>query len=181
MLPSKPIPVRIQRMTNPMPPQDIDHIIRLIEQIADAAQAQHVQSTIQPLQKQLKLYLAPRWDLIWPYTTQAYNNPFYKQQRRAYGNVKYDLQQDIEKFFIEKNLNWRRCATAIAERSKKVVEELECVKAKLEYNQKQFPATTHTEPNTTPAKPERESWYWKPYEKTLKVIVDVVLERLWPE
>ncbi len=40
---------------------------------------------------------------------------------------------------------------------------------------------TDTEPNTTPAKPERESWYWKLYEKTLKVIVDAVMERLLPK
>ena len=35
--------------------------------------------------------------------------------------------------------------------------------------------------NTTPAKLERESWYWKLYEKTLKVIVDAVMERLLPK
>lgn len=38
-----------------------------------------------------------------------------------------------------------------------------------------------TEPDTTPAKLERESWYWKLYEKTLKVIVDAVMERLLPK
>ncbi len=38
-----------------------------------------------------------------------------------------------------------------------------------------------TKPDTAPAKPERESWPWRLYEKTLKVIVDVVLERLWPK
>jgi len=38
-----------------------------------------------------------------------------------------------------------------------------------------------TKQNTTLAKPERESWLWKLYERTLKVIVDVVLERVWPK
>ena len=38
-----------------------------------------------------------------------------------------------------------------------------------------------TEQNATPAKPERENWLWKLYEKTLKVIVDTVLDRVWPK
>ncbi len=38
---------------------------------------------------------------------------------------------------------------------------------------------TETERNATPAKPEKESWLWKLYEKTLKVIVDAVLGRVW--
>ena len=36
------------------------------------------------------------------------------------------------------------------------------------------------EQDTTPAK-HRESWLWRLYEKTLKVIIDAVLERLWPK
>jgi len=35
-----------------------------------------------------------------------------------------------------------------------------------------------TKQNATPAKLERESWLWKLYEKTLKVIVDAVLEKV---
>ncbi len=35
------------------------------------------------------------------------------------------------------------------------------------------------EQNATPAKPERERWLWKLYEKTLKVIVDAVLGKVW--
>jgi hypothetical protein len=38
-----------------------------------------------------------------------------------------------------------------------------------------------TEQNATPVKPERESWWLKLYEKTLKVIVDAVMERWWPK
>jgi len=38
-----------------------------------------------------------------------------------------------------------------------------------------------TERNTTPLKRQRESWLWRLYEKTLKVIVDAVLERVWPK
>ncbi len=44
-------------------------------------------------------------------------------------------------------------------------------------NQEEKPA--ETKQNATLAKPERESWLWKLYEKTLKVIVDAVLERVW--
>ena len=35
--------------------------------------------------------------------------------------------------------------------------------------------------NAAPSKPEREGWWWKLYERTLKVVVDAVLERLWPK
>jgi len=38
-----------------------------------------------------------------------------------------------------------------------------------------------TNQNTVPAKPERESWWWKLYERTLKVVVDAILEKLWPK
>ena len=38
-----------------------------------------------------------------------------------------------------------------------------------------------TEQKGTFAKPEKESWLWKVYEKTLKVIVDSVLDRIWPK
>ena len=46
-------------------------------------------------------------------------------------------------------------------------DELECQEA------------TETKQNATPAKPERESWLWKLYEKTLKVIIDAVLGKVW--
>jgi hypothetical protein len=32
-----------------------------------------------------------------------------------------------------------------------------------------------------PAKPEKESWWWKLYGKTLEVVVDAILEKLWPK
>jgi len=63
-----------------------------------------------------------------------------------------------------------------------VIHELEKIKYKMEVEAKQptpkKPAETE---QTAPAKPERESWLWKLYGKTLKVIVDVVMERLWPK
>ena len=41
---------------------------------------------------------------------------------------------------------------------------------------------TEVEQKTTPAKHGRiGTWLWKLYEKTLKVIVDAVFERLWPK
>ncbi len=36
-----------------------------------------------------------------------------------------------------------------------------------------------TEQDIAPAKRERESWLWRLYEKTLKVIIDAVLEKVW--
>ena len=39
--------------------------------------------------------------------------------------------------------------------------------------------TAEREQNTALAKPERESLLWKLYEKTLKVIVDAVMEKMW--
>jgi len=37
-----------------------------------------------------------------------------------------------------------------------------------------------TERNTTATRSSRiEAWLWKLYEKTLKVIVDAILDRLW--
>jgi len=44
--------------------------------------------------------------------------------------------------------------------------------------QKAAKKPAETEPNTIAEKPERESWLWKLYEVTLKVIVDAVL-RWW--
>jgi len=38
-----------------------------------------------------------------------------------------------------------------------------------------------TKQDIAPAKREREGWLWRLYEKTLKVIVDAVLERVWPK
>jgi hypothetical protein len=38
-----------------------------------------------------------------------------------------------------------------------------------------------TKQNSSPTKRERESWLWRLYEKTLKVIVDAVLERTLPK
>lgn len=43
-------------------------------------------------------------------------------------------------------------------------------------NQEEKPA--ETKQNATPAKAERESWLWKLYEKTLKVVFDSVLEKV---
>ena len=37
---------------------------------------------------------------------------------------------------------------------------------------------TETKQNATPAKPERESWWWRFYEITIKVVIDAVLKML---
>lgn len=60
------------------------------------------------------------------------------------------------------------------------------VLANLMYEYEQVDKNTFKKPikaerNATPVKSERESWLWKLYEKTLKVIVDAVLERVWPK
>lgn len=46
---------------------------------------------------------------------------------------------------------------------------------------KELAIPTEAGRNTTPGKRERESWLWRLYGKTLKVIVDAVLERVWPK
>jgi len=129
-------------MTNLMA-KDVDHIIKLIEQITNAVQVKHTQSAVTPLQKKLKLYLVPRWDIIWPYTTQASRDPGYKREHRACGNVKYDLQREIEGAFLNKSFGYDK---AIDKTCKKVIDELECIKAKVEYNQAK---------RETPAKEEK--------------------------
>lgn len=46
---------------------------------------------------------------------------------------------------------------------------------------KQQEKPAEKERNAISAKPERESWWLKLYERTLKVVVDAVLERMWPK
>ena len=46
-------------------------------------------------------------------------------------------------------------------------------------NQANKPAETGR--GATTGKRQRESWLWRLYEKTLKVIIDAVLERVWPK
>ncbi len=42
--------------------------------------------------------------------------------------------------------------------------------------------TVETNQNSTPAEcPRIRTWFWTLYERTLKVIVDAVLERVWPK
>ncbi len=41
---------------------------------------------------------------------------------------------------------------------------------------------TEIKQNTTPAEcPRIRTWFWTLYERTLKVIVEAVLERVWPK
>jgi hypothetical protein len=68
--------------------------------------------------------------------------------------------------------------------AKKLAEKLRLLEGIVESRREQIGISekpAETEQNATPAKPERESWWLKLYEKTLKVIVDAVLERVWPK
>jgi hypothetical protein len=101
------------------------------------AKQEYIESTIKPLQKELKLYLVPRWDDIWPYTTQAQRN-HYQRGHRAYGNVEYDLQRDIEQSFLKEPLDF----CVIIQNSQKIIDEMKCIRAIFDYNQRQVPTET---------------------------------------
>lgn len=125
-------------------PEDMNKVIELMRQIIDALQQpkfssdeqqKNTASKIPPLRRKLNLFLVPRWDEIWPYTTQASENPHYKVEHRAYGNVKYNLQHDIEDSFLMETSDWYHYATAVDKAHKKIMYELECVKTRLEYEQ----------------------------------------------
>ncbi len=169
-------------------PSDIDYIINLLTQITEVLtktddylspqdlkeklllsmeKRKYVKSTIKPLQKKLRLYLAPRWPEILLLSDQR------------------QFRQDIEVFLNIKDIDEIRRSrvdylddSILKNKKGKVVDELQCIKAKLEYQNKK-PAETGQ--NATPAKPERESLWLVLYEKTLKVIVDAVLGILWPK
>ncbi len=66
-------------------------------------------------------------------------------------------------------------AASLGEKLRLVESIIESRREQIENSKK--PA--ETERNATSAKPERESWIWKLYEKTLKVIVDAVLGKVW--
>ena len=146
---------------------DIDYIIELIQKITSVAQTKQAQSKLLPLQKSLKLYLVPRWDDIWPFTTQAQEDPLYKSQHRAYGNVKYYLQQQIEETFLNKNLDLSTYAIVTAQECPKVVDELENCKAILEYqlSEIQKPAGTKKKNKKQSPQSPGESKY-KPWTKS---------------
>ncbi len=62
-----------------------------------------------------------------------------------------------------------------------ITRALEHVKVDLAEKHSRHEKPAETEEKATLAKSERESWLWKLYEKTLKVIFDAVLERMWPK
>ena len=98
------------------------------------AQTEHVQSTLSPLQKKLDLYLAPRGSEISAHTTQGSR-----------------LKQEIERYFLKQTINPVMNNTIISKKAE-VINELQRIKARLEYNQEQSPDTTETEQKPTPAK-----------------------------
>jgi hypothetical protein len=127
-------------------PSDIDHITKLLTQIAEAlikndfptnelslsmAKEKYVNSTIKPLQKKLRLYLAPLWPEILRLSDQR------------------QLRQDIEVFLNIKDINEIRRSrvdyignSILKNKTEKLVDELQCIKATLEYQQGTKPAET---------------------------------------
>jgi hypothetical protein len=140
-------------------PSDIDYIINLLKQITEALtktddylwpqdmkdklllsmkKQKYVNSTIKPLQKKLNLYLTPRWPEILRLSDQR------------------QFRQDIEVFLNIKDIDEIRRSrvdylddSILKNKKGKVVDELQCIKAKLEY-QNEKPAETGQ--NATPAK-----------------------------
>lgn len=108
-------------------------ILEALQYKLSKAQTDHIKSTVPPLQKDLDLYLVPRWPEILALSTQG------------------QFKQEIEGHFLKGTTSPAKNNILITVKTK-LVDELQRIKAKLEYNQKQFPATTYTEPNTTPAK-----------------------------
>lgn len=146
-------------------PSDIDHIIKLLTQIAEALiksdnfplpqnradelflsikKQKYFASKIEPLQEKLDVFLNPLWPEI---------------MKLSRDN---QLREDIEVFLHIKDINKIRRRRrdyldngVLTDKMKKVVRELRCIKAKLECQQ----GTTPAEPggNAAPAK-DRGLW-----------------------
>jgi hypothetical protein len=187
-------------------PSDIDVIIDLVTQIAEAlsktdflslderqtinfdktdlvvllkdklskAKQKYIESTIKPLQKELELYLSPRWPEILHYSEPNH----LRQDIEAFlynGHLTDGFIQDIFTFCRSQPIETDY--SSVLKQKEKVVNELERIKANLEYKQAQEPAGT--ERNTTSSKRGRiGTWLWKLYEKTLKAFFDAILEKM---
>ncbi|MHC4104530.1 MAG: hypothetical protein ACYSR9_06290 [Planctomycetota bacterium] len=128
----------------------------------------HAQKTLKPLQKKLGNYLKLLSGKLLEHTTEG-----------------YPLREEIKKNFIKGGLD-SVSRDNINSKAKKVTGELELIKAKLELEeQQQQPAVgkqAETGRNNSPSKESRiGAWLWKLYEKTLKVVIDAFLERVWPK
>ena len=132
-------------------PADIDNIIDKLRKMTATAQKGQDASTLSSLQKDLKHCLLPRWDDIWPYTTQSQRNPDYKREHRGRGNVKYDLQRDIEQSFLKEPLD----SCVIIQNSQKIIDEMECIRVIFDYNQPQAPTETGQAIQKTSGKPPK--------------------------
>ncbi|GAH98329.1 unnamed protein product, partial [marine sediment metagenome] len=92
----------------------------------------------------------------------------------------YEISFDVESDF-EIMVDWHRKQLEIL---KDLDSELTAIEGSERYRieeQEQLQEQAEPEQDITPAKLQRESWLWKLYEKTLKVIVDAVMERLLPK
>jgi len=90
------------------------------------AQAEYIQSTLPPLQKKLDLYLAPRWPEILSHATQG--NRFKKEVEQYFIKQAYPVGNNI-----------------VIKEKTDVVNELERIKAKLEYQQAKTGQPQHKE------------------------------------
>lgn len=126
-------------------PKDIDdHIIDVVKQITRAAQTKNPQSTVPPLQKELKLYIVPRWDDILNYSPHFKATLEKKVNRRAYGGAIDPIQQTIEDIFLQKVSNWKWFAMQVTKYCPEVVEDLELLKTIMKYARQKL-TTTQTD------------------------------------
>jgi len=125
----------------------------------------NIESKVPPLQKELDLFLSPRWKEV-----------------LALSDYGYQFRKEIEGYFVKRS-SVLATDEILASQANKVVRELERIKAKIEYDNKK-PAEIGQD-NTT-AKCRRISIRIKKIiEKTWQIFnksfCEAVLDRMWPK
>lgn len=103
-------------------PYDADKA-RMLKNKLSQAQKEHFQSIVPPLQEQLDLYLTPRWPEI--------------LKLSAKGQFDREFKRELESYFI-KDKTLPATNNVLITISEKMIRELKCIKAKLEYEQEQI-------------------------------------------
>jgi len=132
------------------------NIARALKFKLSEAKGKYVQSKVPPLQKELDLYLAPRWPEILALSTQ-----------------KSRLQQIIEGYFLKQSITPAITNELLKTKKTEVVHELQRIKAKLEYEQASKPA--ESEQNAIPAKRWR---IWTKFKGLAKELYGLSIERI---
>ncbi len=97
----------------------------LLHHMLSELKKKHIESKVPPLQKELDLFLSPRWKEV-----------------LALSDYGYQFRKEIEGYFVKRS-SVLATDDILASQAKKVVRELERIKAKLEYNQKQLGVQLH--------------------------------------